>query len=301
MKDAKNTHYLQIDNKVKNIFRSGGVEILPSFKAWEKFSWTRKYFLKKPKEGYFIWVKKQINFPILTCVSISKKSVSQKLQNLLVVERGLNIELLGNCGVLKKDLGGNHKAGGKIVLKKGSSLKYSHIHSWGKKDIVETDYNFIVEDKSKLDYSYKSFSTPKKLKIKTKIDIFQEAAANMKITVDCDQTETEIKDFLTLKEKGASGQIQLRLVGRKNSKILSYSRILAAAEGKGHLDCQGLLVEENSRVSLIPQLVCQNKNAQITHEASIGKISEDELNYLRMRGLSEKQAIDLIINGFLGI
>jgi hypothetical protein len=65
------------------------------------------------------------------------------------------------------------------------------------------------------------------------------------------------------------------------------------------LDCQGLLVDKEAKISLIPQLVCKNKEAQITHEASIGKINEEQLTYLRMRGLAETQAIDLIINGFL--
>jgi Fe-S cluster assembly scaffold protein SufB len=48
-------------------------------------------------------------------------------------------------------------------------------------------------------------------------------------------------------------------------------------------------------------LVCESKEAQITHEASIGKISEEQLNYLRSRGLNEKEAIDLIISGFLSV
>jgi hypothetical protein len=50
---------------------------------------------------------------------------------------------------------------------------------------------------------------------------------------------------------------------------------------------------------LVPELVNENKDALLTHEASIGRISEEELNYLRARGLSENEAIDLIVAGFL--
>ena len=85
----------------------------------------------------------------------------------------------------------------------------------------------------------------------------------------------------------------------RNSLISADSQIRAEAEAKGHLDCQGLLIDEKAKVSMIPALVCSHKKAQITHEASIGRVSETELNYLMMRGLSEKQALDLIINGFL--
>ena len=69
--------------------------------------------------------------------------------------------------------------------------------------------------------------------------------------------------------------------------------------GRGHLDCQGLVVGEKAMIRLVPSLVVKNKNALLTHEASIGKISEDELNYLRSRGLNKSEAIDLIVSGFL--
>jgi Fe-S cluster assembly scaffold protein SufB len=61
------------------------------------------------------------------------------------------------------------------------------------------------------------------------------------------------------------------------------------------------LVDKDSRIVLSPEIVCENRLAQITHEASIGRISEEELNYLMMRGLSENEAIDLIVGGFLTI
>ena len=301
MRSARNIHYLQIDHRVKRLFQEKGVVILPSAEAWQKFTWSKKYFLKKPKEGYFIWIKKQIDFPLFACISIASKNIQQELGNLLVVEKNLNILLRGACNTLKKNLCGIHKAEGKIVLKENSSLNYEHIHSWHREDIVLPNYEFLLEKNSKLDYTYKNLFTPKKLKIKTILNLLEEASCNLKMVADCNFTETEIIDTLVLKEKGASGQIQLRLVGGKNSKILAHSQILARAPCKGHLDCQGLLIDKSSSISLVPELICKNKQSQITHEASIGKIEEEQLNYLRMRGLNEKEAINLIINGFLGI
>ncbi len=301
MRNAKNANYWQVDHKIKNIFEAKEVIILPSPTAWEKYPFIKKYFLKKPKEGYFIWIKRQIDFPLFTCISIATKNTEQKLQNLLILEKNLNIKLQGTCNAQKKNLCGIHKAQGKIVLKEGSSLGYSHIHFWGSKDIVEPDYEFLLEKNTKLDYTFKTFFTPKKLKINTIFGLSEGASCNVKIVADCSQTETEIRDILRLAKKGAAGQIKLRLVGRKNSKISAYSQILAPAACKGHLDCQGLLADQNSMISLIPELICQNKKAQITHEASIGKISEEQLNYLRQRGLNEEEAINLIITGFLEV
>lgn len=294
--------YTQIDNKTPKICQISGTEILPSKTAWKKYNWTKKYFQKKPKQGYFIWVKKNISSYLSTCVSIAAKNTKQNLQNLLVIEKNLKVNLQGTCASQRKNLSGKHQAKGKIILKENSVLRYEHIHSWGENDIVETDYQFILEKNSKLDYFYKNFQSPKKIKINTQINAFEKASANLNIIINSVQSNIDINDILILKEKNSSGIIKLRLVAKKNSKITARSQVRAEAESKGHLDCQGLLTDSEknkSIIKLIPELVCQNKKAQITHEASIGKISEEELNYLRMRGLTEKQAIDLIINGFL--
>jgi len=301
MKNVKSANYWQIDHKIKQIYEKRGTVILPSSEAWEKFKWVKKYFPNKPKEGYFIWVKKQIDFPLFVCISIGTKKIQQSLENLLIVEKNLRISLQGTCDSLKKNLCGIHKAQGKIVLKEESSLKYNHLHSWDKKDVVEPNYEFILEKNSKLDYTYKNLFTPKKLKINTLLTLFEGASCDIKIVVNGIQTKAEIKDTLVLREKGTSGIVKLRLVGREKSNISAYSQILAAAQSKGHLDCRGLLVDKASKISLAPQLICQNKNAQLTHEASIGKISEDELNYLRMRGLTQNEALKLILTGFLGV
>jgi len=299
MKNVGNVHFWQVDNHTKNILKVNGVILLTSSEAWSKFNWTKKYFLKKPKQGYFIWVKGKINFPLSSCISITRKNINQNLQNLLIVEKDLKVSLQGSCNSLKKDLNGKHKANGKIILKQGSYLKYNHIHSWGEKDVVEPEYEFILERDSKLDYTYKTLFTPKKLIINNSFNLSSGASCDIKMIANCVKTETNIKDVLKLKGKESSGTINLRLVGGKDSKILAHSQVIADSESKGHLDCQGLLADKKSNISLIPELVCKNKLAQITHEASIGKISQEQLTYLRMKGLTEKQATNLIINGFL--
>jgi uncharacterized protein len=311
MKNAS-ANYLQIDHEIKLLKEKEGLVILPSFQAWEKFLWTRKYFLKKPEEGYFIWVKKQINFPLFSCVSIAGKKVKQNLQNLMVVEKNIEVSMKGSCSSLSLHLSGSHSAKGNIVLKENSSLNYRHFHSWGQKDFVAPEYNFILEKNSRLDYLYKTFSAPGNLEMKTSAELFEGASCNFKLVADCRDTDFQIKEFLILKEKGSRGQIQLRLVGREESRISALSRVEALGPGQGHLDCQGLLTDskrirmrktfgagKNSFIKMVPELICKNSKAQITHEASIGKISEEQLNYLRMRGLAEKEAIDLIVNGFL--
>ncbi len=299
MKGAKNTHYLQIDNKVKKICRPEGVEILPAGLAWKKYDWTRKYFALKPSSGYFIWARKQTKNPLLSCVSISSPRIKQRMQNLLVVEDNIKIDIQGTCNSLKKDLNGFHQASGKIVIKQGAKVNYQHVHSWGEKDIVETSYQFFLEKDARLNYNYQVIMPPRELKTNNRLILQENASANLEMSAACVETKFDIKESLILKGRNASGMLKLRLAAGKNSRISANSQIKAEAEAKGHLDCQGLLTDEKAVVSLVPALVCSHQKARITHEASIGRVSEEQLNYLMMRGLTEKQALDLIINGFL--
>jgi len=299
MKNVENVDYLLVDHKIKRMFAKRGVILMPSLESYKKFRWTRKYFEKEPKEGYFIWVKNQIDFPLSTCITIASPNVSQSLMNLVVIEKNIKVKMNGVCNAIKEDLCGKHIGYSKIFLKENSVLEINHLHKWGKKDFVNSNIEFYLGKNSKLSYMYKNLFPPKKLKMRNLINTSKNSSANIEIMVNGIDSEIDLSDTLLLEGKNASGVVRLRLVGRKNSDINAYSTIIAEVPGKGHLDCQGLLIDKDSRIRLVPELLDKNNKALITHEASIGRVSEEELNYLRSRGLTEKEAIDLIVSGFL--
>ena len=295
----KEISFFQRDNQIEKILSNKDILILPSSLAWQKYSWTKKFFGKKPKEGYFIWLKKQINFPLFICLGIYSPQKKQNLNNLLVIEKNVKVKVITNCYSQKRNLKASHQAKGKIILKEKSQLNYHHFHYWHSGDKVSSDYKFILKNNSSLSYSYKNFSSPKKLLLKNLVYLEKDASTDLKITTQAEKSEMKIIDSIILAGKNSQGILKLRLVGKKDSQIENQSEITAKKQSKGHLDCQGLLVEKRSEISTTPKLVCQSKEAQLTHEASIGKVSEEELNYLRQRGFKESEAINLIVNGFL--
>ena len=299
MKNAKNAHFWQKDHKIERILSSPEVEILPSEKAWEKYKFVKKYFKEKPKEGYFIWIKKKVDFPLISCVSVCQKKISQNLKNVLVLERGIEAKLKSFCFVAKKYLFSSHKAKGKIILREKSLLFYEHFHSFGKKDLVLVDYEFFLEKDAYLFYLYKNFSPPEKLLIKNTIFCQRNSISSLKKIIDAKNSKIGILDKVELLGKDSKSKVEFRLIGREKSQIEAISQIRAKAASRGHLDCQGLLIDKESKISLTPRLICQNKEATLTHEASIGKIAQEQLMYLRTRGLTEKEAINLIVSGFL--
>jgi len=298
VKNARCANYIQIDNIVRQIQATKEIIILPSKQAFEKYNWTRKYFIEKPQEGYFVWVKGKINFPLIICISICEKKISQNLSNLIIVEDGLKIKLNGICNALNNNLSGIHKSVGKIILKQNAILEYQHTHKWGKDDFVKTNYDFILEKNANLIYNYKNLFSPKKSFLNSNIFCNEKSSANLNIALNAIDSKIQIQDNIFLKKKQSKGIIRFRFVGRKNSSIKSISKIIAEESCKGHLDCQGLVLDKNTIIDLVPQLINKNKDAILTHEASVGKIADEQINYLRCKGLTETQAIDLIVGGF---
>lgn len=299
MKDAGSTHYLQVNNEVQNIRKVEGVEIMTSPEAFDKYKWTRKYFNERPKEGYFIRVKKSREKRLTTCAFLTSKEAGQNMQNLLVLDKGVKAKTVGTCASGGKDLYGTHNSKGNIVLGENATLEYQHVHTWGINDNVDLEYNFHLGENAQLNYHYKSLFIPAKFSSSNNFFLKKGAYSNAEIATDCKNTEAEFNDKINLIGENSSGTVKLKIIGREKSNIRSYSNINADKKAKGHLDCQGLITKNSSNISLIPELNCNNKDSELTHEASVGKISEDTLHYLKTRGLSEDKAIDLITAGFL--
>jgi len=300
MKNARNVNFLQVDNRSPQLITKPEVVILPSAEAFAELEWVRRHFRRRPQEGYFIWVKEQIDCPLTTCITLSSPNVFQKPINLIVVEKDVEAEIHGVCNAIKENLCGVHSGYSKVILKENSKLKLRHFHNWGRRDEISSSLDFILGKEAKLSYAYKCLKTPMKLKTKSNIHLEENSSASLTVSVLAKNSKIDMHDFAFLDGERSTGILRIRMVGGTNSKIVAHSRMIASAAGTGHVDCMGLLTADDSIINAVPELINKNKKASLTHEASVGRISEENLNYLRSRGLTENEAIDLIVAGFLG-
>jgi len=289
-----------VDYQVKNISQTPGVVLLSSPNAWGKYQWAREYFEQKPQLGYFIWVKKSQKNSLFSCISLETAGVKQRVSNLIVIDPKVRVELQSVCNALSPGLSAIHQGRSKVVMKDSSFLKIFHQHTWGRGDTVSAQIDFLLDKQASLNYVYKNLSSPKKLTVENGVYLRGDAKADSQIIMEAKKSKIEINEALFLKGKNSGGSLVLRLVGREGADVKATSKIVAQSAGRGHLDCQGLLVDNKTKISLVPQLINKNKQALITHEASIGRIEKEKLDYLQSRGLNEEKAIDLLVKGFLG-
>ncbi|MDD4358208.1 MAG: SufD family Fe-S cluster assembly protein [Candidatus Pacebacteria bacterium] len=272
MKSAENApNFYQVDNEIRSIGEAEGVILMPASLAWKKFDWTKDYFEKKPSNGFFLWIKKSQEERLNTLVEIASKNIFQKMNNLIVVEKGLNIKLSSFCRSIKR-VKGKHFAKAKIVIKDNSSLDFVQRNAWGDKDEFKADYEFILD---------------KNAKLKTTITNLGQGSS---ITT---------REDVYLLGKKSSADVRIKMIGENGGTFFSQSYMHGEDEVKGHLECSGLIADNSSTITSIPGIICNSSKAELTHEASIGRISEEKLMYLRMRGLTEKKATELIIKSFL--
>ena len=293
------TAYKQVDHHVQEVMKMSGSEVLPAPEAWDKYEWTHQYFGEKPTEGYFMWIKEQPSCSLLGCVTLDKPGTKQQMNNLTVIETGITVDMTGTCDSVEVAQERAHQAKGKLILRKGSSLFYEHYHTWSKNDKVATNYEFFLEEGASLEYNYCVKKAAKAMQLQAKFHLGKDSKSALNILADCEDVNLSIHDTNIIEGDGANAISTLRIVGRKGAKVKARSKIDAQAAGKGHLDCDALMLDQTADVVLVPELLCRNKDAQITHEASIGKVSDDQIIYLRSRGLREDEAVDLIVRGFL--
>ncbi len=300
MSDVKSASYTQVDNEQAEIVADEDVVILTSHQAYEKYPWSREYYDEEPKEGYFIWARRTTGKPISTCVLICSQYVTQDAQNVILIDEGVEAQMESACAAKMKSLFGKHIGRSKMILKDNAKLEYKHVHSWGEDDDVQSTTDLIMGKGSEVIYSQKCQRVPKSLRLINYNYIEESASLNYSATVIAKEGSVEMYDDTFLNGKKANGISRVRMIARDNAKFTGKSQIIANEAATGHMDCMGLILGDDSNIIAIPQLVNNCEDASITHEASVGKISEDVVNYLRSRGLSEDEAIDLVVNGFMG-
>ena len=99
----------------------------------------------------------------------------------------------------------------------------------------------------------------------------------------------------------SSSEIVMRTMSHGGTVIQSGRIVGSAKDSRAHVDCSGLLFNDSGIIEAVPILCAKNPDAKMSHEAAIGKIDPEKVTYLQSKGLSEMEAISLIIRGFLNI
>ena len=263
-------------------------------------------------DGSFVYIPKNTRCPmeLSTYFRINAMNTGQFERTLIIADEGAYVSYLEGCTAPMRDENQLHAAVVELIVLDDASIKYSTVQNWYPGDAEGRGgiYNFVtkrgdcrgarskiswtqVETGSAITWKYPSCI----LKGENSVGEFYSVA----LTNNMQQADTGTKMIhigrgtrSTIVSKGISA-------GRSQNAYRGLVRIAAGADGaRNYTQCDSLLLGSNCAAHTFPYIECKNPTAQIEHEASTSKISDDQLFYLRSRGITQEDAVNMIVNGF---
>jgi len=314
---TRSASFYQQDSHTK-LYKSlhEGVDILSTEEALAKYPEAKDYFGKNfrllnrdfPQDtdgGYFIRVKKgkTVEFPIQACLFLKAQGFKQKVHNLIIIEEGARVYLITGCSASQSANEGFHLGISEFFLKKNAYLNFTMIHSW-KKDVTVKPISIAhLEDNAVFVSNYVCLRPVKEI-IMYPTAVLEgnkaKAVFNSLILSHPDSLE-DVGSRVILRGFDTQAEINARAVSL-GGKVIARGHIKAENQNvKGHLECRGLVLSQKGHIHAIPEMETDFRDVDLSHEAAIGKISQDEIEYLCARGFTKEQAQSIIIRGFMDV
>jgi Fe-S cluster assembly protein SufB len=263
-------------------------------------------------DGSFVYIPKGVRCPmeLSTYFRINAENTGQFERTLIVAEEGSYVSYLEGCTAPQRDENQLHAAVVELVAMKDAEIKYSTVQNWYPGDETGAGgiYNFVTKrgacrgDNSKI--SWTQVETGSAVTWKYPSCILQGDNSvgefySVAITNNAQQADTGTKMIhigkntkSTIISKGISA-------GKADNTYRGLVKILPGAENaRNYTQCDSLLIGDQCGAHTVPYIESRNPTARVEHEATTSKISEDQLFYCAQRGLSEEDAVSIIVNGF---
>ncbi|BAI98233.1 Fe-S cluster assembly protein SufB [Sphingobium sp. TA15] len=263
-------------------------------------------------DGTFVYIPKGVRCPmeLSTYFRINAENTGQFERTLIVADEGSYVSYLEGCTAPMRDENQLHAAVVELVALDDAEIKYSTVQNWypGDENGKGGIYNFVtkralcqgrnskvswtqVETGSAITWKYPSCV----LNGENSVGEFYSVA----LTNNLQQADTGTK--MIHNGKGSRSTIVSKGIsaGRSNNTYRGLVRVAPGAEGvRNFTQCDSLLLGDQCGAHTVPYIEVRNPSAQIEHEATTSKISDDQLFYAMQRGLDQEAAVSLIVNGF---
>ena len=263
-------------------------------------------------DGSFVYVPKGVRCPmeLSTYFRINAMNTGQFERTLIVADEGSYVSYLEGCTAPMRDENQLHAAVVELVAMKDAQIKYSTVQNWypGDEEGRGGIYNFVTKrgacrgDNAKISWTQVETGSAITWKYPSVLlegdksvgEFYSVALTNHRQQADTGTKMIHIgrDTSSTIISKGISA-------GRGQNAYRGLVKVLKGADNaRNYSQCDSLLMGDRCGAHTFPYLEAKNPTATIEHEATTSKIGEDQLFYCRQRGLSEEDAVSLIVNGF---
>ena len=263
-------------------------------------------------DGSFVYVPKGVRCPmeLSTYFRINARNTGQFERTLIIADADSYVSYLEGCTAPQRDENQLHAAVVELVAFDNAQIKYSTVQNWYPGDAEGRGgiYNFVTKRgacrgaRSKISWTQVETGSAITWKYPSCVLLGEDSVGefySVAVTNNHQQADTGTKmihigkgSTSTIVSKGISA-------GRSNNTYRGLVRIAPTAAGaRNFTQCDSLLIGNHCGAHTVPYIESRNRTAKVEHEATTSKIAEDQLFYCRQRGLTEEDAVNLIVNGF---
>lgn len=254
--------------------------------------------------GSFVYVPKGVNvdIPLQSYFRLNAPGAGQFEHTLIIVDEGASLHFIEGCSAPKYNVANLHAGAVEIFVKKNAKVRYSTIENWSKNMYNLNTKRAIVEEGGSIEWVSGSFGSKvsylypmsilngKGARAEFSGVTFAGEGQNLDTGAKIVHNAPNTSSFINTRSISKSGGINTY----RSSVVISKN----AKNSKSAVSCQSLMLDDISRSDTIPAMDIRTKDADVGHEASIGRISDESIFYLMSRGLSEEEAKALIVSGF---
>lgn len=300
--------------------QSPEIEVMSTTEALEKYEWLQDYYWRAvdvdadkytaqaelhPTHGYFIRSKPgaKVIYPVQACLFIGTPQLAQNVHNIIIAEEGSELHIITGCTTAPEVKSALHIGISEFYVKKNAKLSFTMIHNWAEEVEVRPRTGTLIEENGVFLSNYICMRPVKSLQMYPTAHLIGENAIARYNTILYAPagSNLDVGSRVYLKSKANRAEIIARAIA-KGGRIISRGHIVGEVPGvKAHLECRGLILGNGGRIHAIPELEGKVEGVDLSHEAAVGKIAEEEIQYLMARGLSSDEATSVIVRGFLDV
>lgn len=297
-----------------------GLEVLSITRALETYDWLEDYWWNAVsvdtdkftahaevdlQNGYFIRALPgaKIVFPVQACLYLAHRNLAQKVHNIIIAEENSELHIITGCATKPMHASGLHIGISEFYIKRGARLTFTMIHNWAPEVAVRPRSGAIIQENGVFLSNYVSMKQVRSLQMYPVARCIGENSIVRfnSILVAPPGSTLDTGSRVLLDAKGSRAEIIARTITTGGTVIARGYIGGNAPEVKGHLECRGLILSETGVIHAIPELRGELAGVDLSHEAAVGKIAEEEVEYLMARGLTRDEATAMIVRGFLRV
>jgi Fe-S cluster assembly protein SufB len=257
--------------------------------------------------GFFlrVFAGQRVQVPVQACLLLQENNVSQNVHNVIVLEEAAELQMITGCTIHPWVDSGLHIGVTEVYLGEGASLSDTRIHNWSKGFHVRPRTGVVAERGATYFSNYILLHPVRSEQIETHVRLEGDGARAQlaSVVVGIGDSIVDLGARLELLGRNTRAESISRALAQDGSHIFLRGTLVGKHdESRGHLDCRGMLLSNRARIDTIPELSADSApGCRLSHEAAIGPVAEQAVEYLMTRGLDPDEAVSVLTRGFVNV